>query len=79
MYVVIRDHILEGENLEEMASCLLNWMPPLVPWMIDLQNTVKEHVAEDCSAGKAFLEAVKADPEKYKIDYQSQDSPFSEI
>lgn len=36
MHIVIRDHILEGDNLDELAACLLRWMPPLVPWMFDL-------------------------------------------
>ena len=30
MHVVIRDHILEGDNIEELAACLMRWMPPLV-------------------------------------------------
>lgn len=41
MHIVIRDHILEGDNLDELAACLLRWMPPLVPWMLDLQKEVK--------------------------------------
>ena len=28
MHIVIRDHILEGDNLDELAACLLRWMPP---------------------------------------------------
>ena len=46
MHIVIRDHILEGDNLDELAACLLRWMPPLVPWMLDLQNEVKEQADE---------------------------------
>ena len=76
MYVVIRDHILEGDSLEDLAACLLRWMPPLVPWMLDLQNEVKEQADEYGSEGKALLAIVKANPDKYKIDYQSMDSPF---
>ena len=73
---VIRDHILEGDNLDELAACLLRWMPPLVPWMLDLQKEVKEQAGEYGSEGKALLAIVKANPDKYKIDYQSKDSPF---
>lgn len=76
MHIVIRDHILEGDNLDELAACLLRWMPPLVPWMLDLQNKVKEQADEYGSEGKALLAIVKANPDKYKIDYQSKDSPF---
>ena len=76
MYVVIRDHILEGDNLDELAACLLRWMPPLVPWMLDLQNEVKEQAGEYGSEGQALLAVIKGDREKYKIDYQSKDSPF---
>ena len=79
MYVVIRDHILEGDSLEDLAACLLRWMPPLVPWMLDLQNEVKEQADEYGSEGKALLAIVKANPDKYKIDYQSKDSPFLEL
>ncbi|CAK7046875.1 hypothetical protein [Phascolarctobacterium sp.] len=78
MFVVLRDHIIEGENIEEMAACLLRWMPPLVPWMLDLQTEVKEQAEAYGSAGKALVALVKGDPEKYKIDYQSKDSPFLE-
>lgn len=78
MHVVIRDHILEGENIEELAACLLRWMPPLVPWMLDLQNEVKAQVGEHGSEGKALVAVIKGDQEKYKIDYQSKDSPFLE-
>lgn len=78
MHVVIRDHILEGENIEELAACLLRWMPPLVPWMLDLQNEVKAQAGEHGSEGKALVAVIKGDPEKYKIDYQSKDSPFLE-
>ena len=76
MHIVIRDHILEGDNLDELAACLLRWMPPLVPWMLDLQNEVKEQADEYGSEGKALLAIVKANPDKYKIDYPSTDSPF---
>ena len=69
MHIVIRDHILEGDNLDELAACLLRWMPPLVPWMLDLQNEVKEQADEYGSEGKALLAIVKANPDKYKIDY----------
>ncbi|WP_307761333.1 hypothetical protein [uncultured Phascolarctobacterium sp.] len=78
MFVVLRDHIIEGKNIEEMAACLLRWMPPLVPWMLDLQTEVKEQAEAYGSAGKALVALVKGDPEKYKIDYQSKDSPFLE-
>ena len=78
MHVVIRDHILEGENIEEMAACLLRWMPPLVPWMLDLQNEVKAQAGEHGSEGEALVAVIKGDQEKYKIDYQSKDSPFLE-
>ena len=67
---------IEGDNLDELAACLLRWMPPLVPWMLDLQNEVKEQADEYGSEGKALLAIVKANPDKYKIDYQSKDSPF---
>ena len=76
MHIVIRDHILEGDNLDELATCLLRWMPPLVPWMLDLQKEVKEQAGEYGSEGKTLLAIVKANPDKYKIDYQSKDSPF---
>ena len=59
MHIVIRDHILEGDNLDELAACLLRWMPPLVPWMLDLQNEVKEQADEYGSEGKALLAIVK--------------------
>lgn len=78
MFVVLRDHIIEGENIEEMAACLLRWMPPLVPWMLDLQTEVKKQAEAYGIAGKALVALVKGDPEKYKIDYQSKDSPFLE-
>lgn len=78
MHVVIRDHILEGDNIEELAACLLRWMPPLVPWMLDLQNEVKAQAGEHGSEGKALVAVIKGDQEKYKIDYQSNDSPFLE-
>lgn len=78
MYVVIRDHILEGENLDELAACLLRWLPPLVPWMLDLQNEVKAQAGEYGTEGKALVAVIKENPEKYKIDYQSKDSPFLE-
>ena len=68
--------LLEGDSLEDLAACLLRWMPPLVPWMLDLQNEVKEQADEYGSEGKALLAIVKANPDKYKIDYQSKDSPF---
>ena len=71
MYVVIRDHILEGDSLEDLAACLLRWMPPLVPWMLDLQNEVKEQAGEYGSEGQALLAVIKGDREKYKIDYIS--------
>ena len=51
MHIVIRDHILEGDNLDELAACLLRWMPPLVPWMLDLQKEVKEQAGEYGSEG----------------------------
>lgn len=78
MHVVIRDHILEGDNIEELAACLLRWMPPLVPWMLDLQNEVKAQAGEHGSEGKSLVAVIKGDQEKYKIDYQSKDSPFLE-
>ena len=68
--------ISEFGNLDELAACLLRWMPPLVPWMLDLQKEVKEQAGEYGSEGKALLAIVKANPDKYKIDYQSKDSPF---
>ena len=46
MYVIIRGHCIEGENLEEMAACLFRWMPPLVPWFTELQKRVKQKSAE---------------------------------
>ena len=55
MYVVIRDHILEGDSLEDLAACLLRWMPPLVPWMLDLQNEVKEQAGEYGRDMKFFI------------------------
>ncbi|MCD8360872.1 MAG: hypothetical protein LUC29_08730 [Acidaminococcaceae bacterium] len=76
MHVVIRDHILEGDNIEELAACLLRWMPPLVPWMLDLKNEVKAQAGEHGREGNALVAVIKGDPEKYKIDYQSKDSPF---
>ena len=66
MHIVIRDHILEGDNLDELAACLLRWMPPLVPWMLDLQNEVKEQADEYGSEGKALLAIVKANPDNIK-------------
>ena len=42
MHIVIRDHILEGDNLDELAACLLRCMQLLVPWMLDPQNEVQE-------------------------------------
>lgn len=78
MHVVIRDHILEGDNIEELAACLLRWMPPLVPWMLDLQNEVKAQAGEHGSEVKSLVAVIKGDQEKYKIDYQSKDSPFLE-
>ena len=62
--------------VEDLAACLLRWMPPLVPWMLDLQNEVKEQAGEYGSEGQALLAVIKGDREKYKIDYQSKDSPF---
>ena len=56
--------------MRNLAACLLRWMPPLVPWMLDLQNEVKEQADEYGSEGKALLAIVKANPDKYKIDYQ---------
>ena len=41
-----------------------------------MQNEVKEQADEYGSEGKALLAIVKANPDKYKIDYQSKDSPF---
>lgn len=35
MYVIIRGHCIEGENLEELAACLFRWMPP---WFLGLPN-----------------------------------------
>ena len=46
------------------------------PWMLDLQNEVKEQAGEYGSEGQALLAVIKGDREKYKIDYQSKDSPF---
>lgn len=36
MYVIIRGHCIEGENLEEMAACLLKSDPELFP--IEMQS-----------------------------------------
>jgi hypothetical protein len=79
MYVIIRGHCIEGENLEEMAACLFRWMPPLVPWFAELQDRVKAKSAECDSDGEAFLSVVKSDPELFPIEMQSKDSPFREI
>ncbi len=79
MYVIIRGHCIEGENLEEMAACLFRWMPPLVPWFAELQKRVKQKSAECGSDGEAFLSVVKSDPELFPIEMQSKDSPFREI
>lgn len=76
MHVMIRGHIIEGDSLDDMAASLLRWMPPLVPWMLEMQRCVKE-LAEECGGtGEAFLSVVKSDPELYPIEMQSKDSPF---
>lgn len=54
MYVIIRGHCIEGENLEEMAACLFRWMSPLVPWFTELQKRVKQKSEECGSDGEAF-------------------------
>ena len=41
MFVVIRGHMFEGEDLQGIAECLLRWQPPLVPWLITFQEAVK--------------------------------------
>jgi hypothetical protein len=76
MYVIIRGHSIEGEDVEELAACLLRWMPPVVPWLVELQARVKAKAEDGRSAGEAFLSVVKEDPELFPIDMQSKDSPF---
>jgi len=76
MHVVIRGHILEGDSLEDLATCLFRWMPPLVPWFAELQERVKAKSAECDSDGEALLLVVKEDPELFPVDMQSKDSPF---
>ena len=76
MHVMIRGHIFEGDNVEEMAACLLRWMPPLVPWLAELQSIVKEKVAECDSVGEAFVLTIKEDTELFPIEMHSKDSPF---
>ncbi len=76
MYLMIRGHVFEGETLDELAACLFRWMPPLVPWIVELQYRVKEKSIEYGSDGEAFLHVIKQDPELFRIEMQSKDSPF---
>lgn len=76
MHVIIRGHTFEGDNVEEVAACLLRWMPPLVPWLAELQSRVKEKAAECGSVGEALLSVVKEDTALFPIEMQSKDSPF---
>lgn len=76
MFVVICGHMFEGEDLQGIAECLLRWQPPLVPWLLELQKEVISRAEEYGSEGAAFYNIVKADPQKYHIDYQSKEKPF---
>ena len=76
MFVVIRGHMFEGEDLQGIAECLLRWQPPLVPWLITFQEAVKVRTDECGSEVAAFYSIVKADPVEYPIDYQSREKPF---
>lgn len=76
MFVVIRGHFFEGDDLQGISECLLRWKPPLVPWFIELQEEVKSKASEYGSTGAAFYNIIKSNPGKYHIDYQSKEKPF---
>lgn len=76
MFVVICGHMFEGEDLQGIAECLLRWQPPLVPWLIELQEEVRRRAEEYGSEGAAFYNIIESNPKKYKINYQSREKPF---
>lgn len=62
MFVVICGHMFEGEDLQGIAECLLRWQPPLVPWLIELQEEVRRRAEEYGSEGAAFYNIIKSNP-----------------
>ena len=76
MYVVIRDHILEGDSLEDLAEVREDAFRYDRMVVCAASYDVKEQAGEYGSEGQALLAVIKGDREKYKIDYQSKDSPF---